>query len=94
MEFAAPTSYSGPRPRRLDLLVGRAVVSDTFRAGLLSHQRASLLHEWNVTPEDAAKVMAIRAETLETFAQGICRILAEGGADANGNQPSLHGYEH
>ena len=86
--------YSHPNPtttpshgqastRRLDLLIGRAVVSDTFRAGLLNNQRATLLREWQVAPEDAAKVMAIRAETFETFAQGVCRILGEGGVDAN-----------
>ncbi len=88
MEYLTVTPTAAPkttRPltQRLDLLIGQAVVSDSFRAGLMNGQRAKLLAEWHLEADETAKIMDIRADSFEAFAQGVCQILGEAISDAH-----------
>jgi hypothetical protein len=61
--------------RNLEILVGKAVVSDQFRAGILNGRRAELLHEFDLEPDEASEVLAIQADTLAEFSAAIERIV-------------------
>ena len=57
--------------RALEAIVGRAVVSDRFCAGILNGQRAELIRPFGLGPEDTSAVMSIRARDLCEFAMAI-----------------------
>lgn len=57
--------------RGLQMLVGKAVVSDEFRIGILNGRRDELIGSFDLEPEEIAEVMAIQAETLAEFAAAI-----------------------
>jgi hypothetical protein len=54
----------------LNKLLGEAVISDLFRAGLLNGRRAELLRDprFQLDPDETADLLAIKAETLKDFA--------------------------
>jgi hypothetical protein len=70
----------------LNKLVGQAVVSKTFRAGILNGQRPELVRHFSLTPEEVAAVLSIEAATLPDFAAAVGRIVA--------NQPTRFAKSH
>jgi hypothetical protein len=62
--------------RGLLVLVGKAVVSDQFRAGILNGRRAELISGFDLEPEETAGVMAIRAADLVEFAAAVESMIA------------------
>jgi hypothetical protein len=60
----------------LEVLVGRAVISKQFKAGLLNGHRAELIQEYNLEPEEIAVLMAIRADTVKEFAIAVEQFMA------------------
>jgi hypothetical protein len=54
-------------------IIGKAVISDRFRAGLLTGKRAELIRqpEFELEPEEAMALMAINAENLAEFAVAV-----------------------
>ena len=54
--------------RGLQQLVGKAVVSAQFCAGLLSDRRAEALYGLELDAEETAAIIAIRADSLAEFA--------------------------
>lgn len=52
----------------LQRIVGKAVISDQFRAGLLNGQRGQLISGYDLEPDEVAEIMAIRANSLQEFA--------------------------
>ena len=60
--------------RGLQMLVGKAVVSDRFRVAVLNGRRVELLGDFDLKPEEVREVMAIQAETLAEFAAAVARI--------------------
>ncbi len=57
--------------RGLQKIVGKAVMSDHFRDGLLGERRAELIGGFDLEPDELDKVMAIQVETLAEFAGAI-----------------------
>ncbi len=57
--------------RALQKLVGSAVISDNFRAGILNGRRAELLSAFDLDPDERAEVLAIEAKTVAEFAGAI-----------------------
>lgn len=51
----------------LNRLCGKMVVSDTFRAGMLTGNRAELLKDFDLSLEELVGVMAIQAATDKDF---------------------------
>jgi hypothetical protein len=60
---------------RLQFMVGRAIVSDQYRAGILNGHKAELIRDLDLDPSESAQVMAIRANTLAEFAAEVERIV-------------------
>jgi hypothetical protein len=58
----------------LQLMVGRAVVSDEYRKGILNGRKAELIRELDLDPRESAAVLAIHASTLAEFAAAVDRI--------------------
>ncbi len=58
----------------LQKIVGKIVISDNFRAGILNGRRAELIGGFDLEPEEYAQVMAIQAQSQEEFAAEIQRI--------------------
>ncbi len=58
----------------LQKIVGKIVISDNFRAGILNGRRAELISGFDLEPEEYAQVMAIQAQSLEEFAAEIQQI--------------------
>ena len=54
--------------RGLQLLVGRAVISEEFRIGILNGARADFIRDLDLEPEEMTSVLAIRAGNLAEFA--------------------------
>ncbi len=54
--------------RGLQLLVGRAVISEEFRKGILNGARADYIRDIDLEPEERAGILAIRAINLADFA--------------------------
>jgi hypothetical protein len=54
-------------------IIGKAVISDRFRAGLLTGKRAELIRqpEFELEPEEAMALMAIHADNLAEFAVAV-----------------------
>jgi hypothetical protein len=59
----------------LQKMVGKAIVSDEYRAGILNGHKAELIRELDLDPEEATQVMAIRASTLAEFAAAVDQIV-------------------
>lgn len=59
----------------LQFMVGRAVISDKYRAGILNGHKAELIRELDLEPGESAQIMAIRANTLAEFAAEVDRIV-------------------
>ena len=57
--------------RALESIVGHAVVSERFRAGILNGQRGELIRSFGLDPEETSAVMSIRARDLSEFALAI-----------------------
>jgi hypothetical protein len=57
--------------RALEAIVGKAVVSQRFRAGILNGQRGELIRPFGLGPEETSAVMSIRARDLSEFALAI-----------------------
>jgi len=57
----------------LNQLLGEAVVSDQFRAGLLNGRRAELVSDprFKLEPDEAAALLSIEADNLQDFAVGV-----------------------
>ncbi len=56
---------------RLQKLVGQAVISDDFRAGLMNERRAELLRLANLEPDELAAITAIRAANFAEFSAAV-----------------------
>jgi hypothetical protein len=52
----------------LEEVVGTAIIDPEFRAGLLNGQRARLIAQFKLTPDEQQAVLSIRAESLQAFA--------------------------
>lgn len=63
----------------LNQLLGEAVVSDQFRAGLLNGRRAELVADprFKLEPDEAAALLSIEADNLQDFAVGVERYLSQ-----------------
>ena len=59
----------------LQTLVARSVISDSFRTGMLNGQRAELIRDVDLDPEEATQVMAIGGDSLPDFASGVFDIM-------------------
>ncbi|CAG0935615.1 hypothetical protein TFLX_04458 [Thermoflexales bacterium] len=59
----------------LQFMVGRAVISDEYCAGILNGQKADLIRDLDLDPGESAQVLAIRANTLAEFAAEVDRIV-------------------
>jgi hypothetical protein len=70
-------------------LVGRAVVSDKFRARLLGAERADILRTSDLDPREQDALRAIPAATIEEFAAGVERVMRGWKQAAN----RIHGRE-
>ncbi len=57
----------------LNQLLGEAVVSDQFRAGLLNGRRAELVSDprFKLDPDEAAALLSIEADNLQEFAVAV-----------------------
>ncbi|MDY7077803.1 MAG: hypothetical protein SXV54_12855 [Chloroflexota bacterium] len=61
--------------RRIDELVWMSLTDSDFRARLLNGQRRETVTNLNLTPAESEAVMAVKANSLETFARALCRPL-------------------
>lgn len=63
----------------LNQLLGEAVVSDQFRAGLLNGRRAELVADprFKLEPDEAAALLSIEADNLQDFAVGVESYLSQ-----------------
>lgn len=62
--------------KKLHRIVGKAIVSEKFRQGILNGKRAELIQQFNLEAEEFGAMMSIRANTLSDFARGVTTILA------------------
>ena len=60
---------------RIDRLVWEAFINPDFRARLLNGQRREVLNAFNLTETERQTVLAVEADTLEAFAEALCRPL-------------------
>lgn len=58
----------------LQKIVGKAVISDNFRAGLLNGRRAELIDGFDLEPHERNQILSIQAQTLAEFAAEIQQI--------------------
>ena len=75
----------------LNQLLGEAVVSDQFRAGLLNGRRAELISDprFKLEPDETAALLSIEASNLAEFAVGVELYLNQRkGAHAVAAQPA------
>ncbi len=63
----------------LNQLLGEAVVSDQFRAGLLNGRRAELVSDprFKLEPDEAAALLSIEANNLQDFAVAVEMYLSQ-----------------
>ena len=63
----------------LNRLVGKACISDVFQAGLMNGQRAELIRlpEFELEPDEAQALLAIKADTFADFAAAVEHLLAQ-----------------
>ncbi len=62
--------------RALEAIIGKAVVSERFRAGILNGQRSQLIQQFSLEPDEKSAVMSIQARNLSEFAMAIERLTA------------------
>lgn len=60
-------------PRCVDKLVWKALTDTTFCEGLLNGKRREVLETLDFTEEERKALMAVRADTLESFAGELCQ---------------------
>jgi hypothetical protein len=60
--------------RTIDELMWTALTNTTFRERLLNGQRREVLAAVNLTEAEQQAVLAVNAETLETFAKALCQV--------------------
>jgi len=60
--------------RTIDELMWTALTNTTFREHLLNGQRREVLAAVNLTEAERQAVLAVKAETLETFAKALCQV--------------------
>ena len=65
--------------RGMNEIIGKAVISDRFRAGLLNGKRAELIRqpEFELEPDEAMALMAIHAENLAEFAVAVEQLVEQ-----------------
>ena len=59
---------------RIDKLVWEAFTDPSFRARLLNGKRREVLHAFNLTETERQTVLAVEADTLESFAEALCQL--------------------
>ncbi len=59
--------------RRIDELVWMALTDSAFRERLLNGRRREVLTTLNLTEAEQQVVLAVKANTLETFAGALCQ---------------------
>jgi len=59
--------------RKIDELVWRALTDSAFRERLLNGQRRKALVASRLTEAEQRAVLAVKANTLETFAGALCQ---------------------
>ena len=77
--------------QNLQRLVGKAIISDTFRAGLLNGQRARLVSQFDLEPEEIKELMTIRAGTITEFAAAVEQIIAAHESAAADSRSNYYG---
>ena len=58
---------------RIDRLVWEAFTDPDFRARLLNGKRREVLHTFNLTETERQTVLAVEADTIESFAKALCQ---------------------
>jgi hypothetical protein len=63
--------------RGLNEVVGKAIISDNFRAGLLNGKRAEMLRQFEdkLDPEERQALLGIQAEAFSDFAAAIEQLI-------------------
>lgn len=63
----------------LNEVVGKAIISDSFRAGLLNGRRAELLRQFDerLEPDERQAVLDIQASDFSSFAAAIEQLIAQ-----------------
>jgi hypothetical protein len=61
--------------KRIDRLVWEAFTDPDLRARLLNGQRREVLNAFNLTETERQTVLAVKADTLEAFAEALCQPL-------------------
>jgi hypothetical protein len=63
----------------LNEVVGKAIISDSFRAGLMNGKRAELLRQFGerLDPDERQAVLAIQAHSFSDFAAAVERLIAQ-----------------
>jgi len=59
--------------RQIDELIWRAFTDSVFRERLLNGQRREALGTFDLTAEEQQVVLAVQADTLESFAGTLCQ---------------------
>ncbi|HTP07293.1 MAG TPA: hypothetical protein VMP08_03535 [Anaerolineae bacterium] len=80
--------------RGLQFMVGRAVISEEYRAGILNGHKAELIRDLDLEPGETAQVMAIRATSLAEFAAEVERIVQAQLRTASHVSHALGSHEH
>ena len=65
--------------RGMNEIIGKAVISDRFRVGLLNGKRAELIRqpEFELEPDEAMALMAIHADSLAEFAVAVEQLVEQ-----------------
>lgn len=63
----------------LNEVVGKAIISDSFRAGLMNGTREELLRQFEdrLDPDEHQAVLAIQADSFSDFAAAVERLIAQ-----------------
>jgi hypothetical protein len=59
--------------RKIDELVWLALTDSTFRERLLNGQRREIVASFGLTEVERRAVLAVKADTLEAFADALCQ---------------------
>ncbi len=73
----------------INRMLGEAIISDRFRAGLLNGQRAELVSDprFQLEADETAALLSIQAEDLQQFAAAVERLIEQlKGAAAGGER--------
>ena len=74
--------------RALNLIVGKAIISDQFRIGLMNGSRAELMRDYDLEPDEMAEVIAIQANTPVEFYAAIYHMVDAREAARRVSQPA------